>query len=126
MVGSIYICSIWFQRYVFVIQARIRLTHGVSYFYSVYFYRFQANTDGPEFSTTYNNTEQKIDVTFTSLEVLLHQEALLHVLELVEKLKPAPKAETAIKSSEEEKDKEKTEEKKEEVKKTVKSKISSS
>jgi hypothetical protein len=38
--------------------------------YSVYFYCFQANTDGPEFSTTYNNTEQKIDVTFTSLEVV--------------------------------------------------------
>ena len=80
----------------------------------------KANTDGPEFSTTYNNTEQKIDVTFTSLEVLLHQEALLHILELVEKLKPAPKTETAIKSNEEEKNKEKTEEKKEDVKKTVK------
>ncbi|CAG2221758.1 VPS13A_C [Mytilus edulis] len=81
-----------------------------------------ANKDGPEFATTYKNIEQKIDVTFTSLEVLLHQEALLHVLELVEKLKLAPKPTTEVvaKKTEEGKDKDKTEEKEEEKKKAIK------
>ncbi|XP_052084958.1 intermembrane lipid transfer protein VPS13A-like isoform X11 [Mytilus californianus] len=83
----------------------------------------KANKDGPEFATTYKNIEQKIDVTFTSLEVLLHQEALLHVLELVEKLKPAPKPTTEVvaKTTEEGKDKEKTDEK-EDKKKAIKKK----
>lgn len=63
-----------------------------------YLLPLKANKDSPEFSSTYNNTEQKIDVTFTSLEVLLHQEALLHILELVEKLKPAPKTTEEIPS----------------------------
>lgn len=60
-------------------------------------------------------------MTFTSLEVLLHQEALLHVIELVEKLKPAPKATTEVvaKTTEEGKDKEKTDEKEEEKKKAI-------
>ena len=50
----------------------------------------KANKKNPEFSTTYNNTEQKIKVHFTGLEVLLHQEALLSLLEFAQKLQPPP------------------------------------
>ena len=47
----------------------------------LYPYIFKANKKGPEFETTYNNTEQKILVHFTTLEVLLHQEALLSIMD---------------------------------------------
>lgn len=53
-------------------------------------FSLQANKKAPDFATTYNNTEQKISVHFTSLEVLLHQEALLHVMAFAQKLAPPP------------------------------------
>ncbi|XP_035991633.1 vacuolar protein sorting-associated protein 13C isoform X3 [Fundulus heteroclitus] len=37
----------------------------------------KADRNGPEFCTSYENTEQMIHVTFTSLDVVLHTEALL-------------------------------------------------
>lgn len=46
----------------------------------------QADPEGPEFESTFENTEQKIGVTFTSLEVLLHQEALLSVMKFAAQL----------------------------------------
>ncbi|XP_050931802.1 LOW QUALITY PROTEIN: intermembrane lipid transfer protein VPS13C [Lates calcarifer] len=41
---------------------------------------FKADRSGPSFSTTYKNTEQMINVTFTSLDVMLHTEALLSAI----------------------------------------------
>ncbi|XP_056003796.1 intermembrane lipid transfer protein VPS13A-like isoform X2 [Ostrea edulis] len=46
----------------------------------------KADPEGPEFATTFENTEQTIDVRFTSLEVLLHQEALLSVMKFAAQL----------------------------------------
>ncbi|XP_055363331.1 intermembrane lipid transfer protein VPS13C isoform X2 [Betta splendens] len=40
----------------------------------------KADRSGPNFSTIYKNTEQMIDVTFTSLDVMLHTEALLSAI----------------------------------------------
>jgi hypothetical protein len=47
---------------------------------------FKADPEGPEFATTFKSTEQTIDVRFTSLEVLLHQEALLSVMKFAAQL----------------------------------------
>ncbi|XP_056463865.1 intermembrane lipid transfer protein VPS13C isoform X2 [Gadus chalcogrammus] len=41
---------------------------------------FKADRDGPNFKTVYKNTEQMINVTFSSLDVLLHTEALLSTM----------------------------------------------
>ncbi|XP_071346078.1 intermembrane lipid transfer protein VPS13C isoform X2 [Trachinotus anak] len=41
---------------------------------------FKADRSGPNFSTTYKNTEQMINVTFTSLDFMLHTEALLSAI----------------------------------------------
>ncbi|XP_018619206.2 vacuolar protein sorting-associated protein 13C isoform X1 [Scleropages formosus] len=41
---------------------------------------FKADRNGPNFDTVYNNTEQRIDVTFTSLDLILHTEALLSTI----------------------------------------------
>ncbi|XP_069574520.1 intermembrane lipid transfer protein VPS13C isoform X1 [Brachyistius frenatus] len=41
---------------------------------------FKADRAGPNFSTVYKNTEQMINVTFTSLDLMLHTEALLSVI----------------------------------------------
>ncbi|XP_072321339.1 intermembrane lipid transfer protein VPS13C isoform X2 [Eucyclogobius newberryi] len=38
---------------------------------------FKANRNGPNFSTVYKNTEQMMNVMFTSLDLVLHTEALL-------------------------------------------------
>ncbi|XP_078330281.1 intermembrane lipid transfer protein VPS13A-like isoform X6 [Crassostrea virginica] len=46
----------------------------------------KADPDGPDFKSTFENTEQTIDVRFSSLEVLLHQEALLSVLKFAAQL----------------------------------------
>ncbi|XP_037550881.1 vacuolar protein sorting-associated protein 13C [Nematolebias whitei] len=40
----------------------------------------KADRCGPDFSSVYSNTEQMINVTFTSLDVMLHTEALLSAL----------------------------------------------
>ncbi|KAM7424819.1 hypothetical protein PAMA_000939 [Pampus argenteus] len=40
----------------------------------------QANRSGPNFSTIYKNTEQMINVTFSSLDLMLHTEALLSAI----------------------------------------------
>ncbi|XP_072235878.1 intermembrane lipid transfer protein VPS13C isoform X2 [Leuresthes tenuis] len=40
----------------------------------------KADRCGPNFSTVYKNTEQMVNVTFTSLDVMLHTEALLSVM----------------------------------------------
>ncbi|MGH0138174.1 UNVERIFIED_CONTAM: hypothetical protein FKN15_065568 [Acipenser sinensis] len=37
----------------------------------------KADKNGPDFKTVYNNTEQKISVAFSSLDLLLHTQALL-------------------------------------------------
>ncbi|XP_064645587.1 intermembrane lipid transfer protein VPS13C-like isoform X5 [Lineus longissimus] len=53
----------------------------------------KADRAGPEFSTVYHNTEQQINVQFTALEILLHQEAILNIKDfaeaIVEKLEVA-------------------------------------
>uniref|UniRef100_A0A8C5FMB7 Vacuolar protein sorting 13 homolog C n=1 Tax=Gadus morhua TaxID=8049 RepID=A0A8C5FMB7_GADMO len=41
---------------------------------------FKADRDCPNFKTVYKNTEQMINVTFSSLDVLLHTEALLSTM----------------------------------------------
>ncbi|XP_062417922.1 intermembrane lipid transfer protein VPS13C isoform X2 [Pungitius pungitius] len=41
---------------------------------------FKADRLGPNFSTVYHNTEQVINVTFTSLDLMLHTEALLSAI----------------------------------------------
>ncbi|XP_026157018.1 vacuolar protein sorting-associated protein 13C isoform X2 [Mastacembelus armatus] len=40
----------------------------------------KAHRSGPNFSTTYQNTEQMINVTFSSLDLILHTEALLSAM----------------------------------------------
>uniref|UniRef100_A0A3B3RA21 Vacuolar protein sorting 13 homolog C n=1 Tax=Paramormyrops kingsleyae TaxID=1676925 RepID=A0A3B3RA21_9TELE len=40
----------------------------------------QADKNGPHFATVHMNTEQKIDVIFTSLDLMLHTEALLSTI----------------------------------------------
>ncbi|MEQ2217207.1 hypothetical protein XENOCAPTIV_029627 [Xenoophorus captivus] len=49
---------------------RVSFTNLLSMFH-------QADRSGPDFCTTHKNTEQMIHVTFTSLDVMLHTEALL-------------------------------------------------
>ncbi|XP_035855716.1 vacuolar protein sorting-associated protein 13C isoform X4 [Sander lucioperca] len=41
---------------------------------------FKADRSAPDFSSAYNNTEQMINVMFTSLDLLLHTEALLSAI----------------------------------------------
>ncbi|CAL8243628.1 unnamed protein product [Lota lota] len=41
---------------------------------------FKADRNGPNFTTVYKNTEQMINVTFTSLDLMLHTEALLSAI----------------------------------------------
>ncbi|ELU14385.1 hypothetical protein CAPTEDRAFT_224867 [Capitella teleta] len=53
----------------------------------------QANKTGPEFSTRYENIAQKISVKFSALEVLLHKEAILNILDFVKSMQPVPSSE---------------------------------
>ncbi|ESO95114.1 hypothetical protein LOTGIDRAFT_160876 [Lottia gigantea] len=72
----------------------------------------KADKKGPEFTSTYKSTEQAISVNFMALEVLLHQAAILNLMEFAQKLQPPPsdnkKPALAIEDSKkEEKNKEK-------------------
>nr|XP_046243502.1 vacuolar protein sorting-associated protein 13A isoform X2 [Scatophagus argus] len=48
----------------------------------------KADKNGPEFKTQHNNTEQLIKVTFSSLDVHLHTEALLNTMTFLDNLLP--------------------------------------
>lgn len=48
----------------------------------------KADRNGPEFKTTHNNTEQLIKVTFSSMDVHLHTEALLNTMNFLNNLLP--------------------------------------
>ena len=52
------------------------------------FFLYQANTDGPEFATTYKNTEQAIGIEFAGLELLLHLECILDLMEFANAIQP--------------------------------------
>ncbi|XP_060693948.1 vacuolar protein sorting-associated protein 13A isoform X1 [Hemiscyllium ocellatum] len=58
----------------------------------------KANKDGPEFKTTYRNTEQLMKVNFSSLDVYLHSEALLSSIHFLMNL--IPQSETKVSSDE--------------------------
>uniref|UniRef100_UPI001EAECEB8 vacuolar protein sorting-associated protein 13C-like n=1 Tax=Oncorhynchus gorbuscha TaxID=8017 RepID=UPI001EAECEB8 len=44
---------------------------------------FKADRNRPNFATVHKNTEQMINVTFTSLDLLLHTEALLSTIDFL-------------------------------------------
>lgn len=81
----------------------------------------KADRNGPEFKSQHNNTEQLIKVTFSSLDVHLHTEALLNTMNfLTNLLPPSPKKEGGQEElptipEEEEPEAEREEEKKEEA-----------
>ena len=56
---------------------------------------FQANKKHPEFLTTYQNTLQNIKMELSVLEVLLHQEALVSILALLQSIQNAVEKPTA-------------------------------
>ncbi|XP_065940396.1 intermembrane lipid transfer protein VPS13A isoform X3 [Magallana gigas] len=80
----------------------------------------KADPEGPEFESTFENTEQKIGVTFTSLEVLLHQEALLSVMKFAAQLQKSLQVEES--PTKEAKTKAEDQKKKEDQPKTAKDK----
>uniref|UniRef100_A0A8C0J7X0 Vacuolar protein sorting 13 homolog C n=1 Tax=Chelonoidis abingdonii TaxID=106734 RepID=A0A8C0J7X0_CHEAB len=43
----------------------------------------QADADGPDFTTIYKNTKQAVNVSFSSLDLVLHTEALLSIMNFV-------------------------------------------
>ncbi|XP_060080495.1 intermembrane lipid transfer protein VPS13A-like [Ylistrum balloti] len=82
----------------------------------------KANADGPEFATTHQKTEQSVTVTFTALEVMLHQEALLSLIVFAEGLQPPPKPHVEVKTSTTSEKKEESTEKKDHQKSGLKKK----
>ncbi|XP_017333077.2 intermembrane lipid transfer protein VPS13C isoform X1 [Ictalurus punctatus] len=44
---------------------------------------FKAKRDGPNFSTIFENTEQKMNIMFSSLDLTLHTEALLSIMDFL-------------------------------------------
>ncbi|XP_024132153.1 vacuolar protein sorting-associated protein 13A isoform X3 [Oryzias melastigma] len=72
----------------------------------------KADKKGPEFKTLHNNTEQLIEVKFSSLDVHLHTEALLNTITFLSNLLPpsTKKNEVLEVEGEEEKEEEKKEE----------------
>ncbi|XP_053387649.1 intermembrane lipid transfer protein VPS13A-like isoform X4 [Mercenaria mercenaria] len=60
----------------------------------------KANTDGPEFATTYKKTEQSVNVEFSALELLLHQESILDLLVFAQSIQPPKLTETEQKATE--------------------------
>ena len=46
----------------------------------------QAKTSGPDFATIYKSMEQALNVDFSALELLLHQEAMVDLLKFAQSL----------------------------------------
>uniref|UniRef100_A0A8C3CVH1 Vacuolar protein sorting 13 homolog C n=1 Tax=Cairina moschata TaxID=8855 RepID=A0A8C3CVH1_CAIMO len=49
----------------------------------------KADRNGPHFQTTFDNTEQKIEVAFSSLNILLHTEALMSAVSFLTAVSPS-------------------------------------
>uniref|UniRef100_A0A5F8G8B9 Vacuolar protein sorting 13 homolog C n=1 Tax=Monodelphis domestica TaxID=13616 RepID=A0A5F8G8B9_MONDO len=49
----------------------------------------QADSDGPEFKTIHNNTKQTVKVSFSSLDLVLHLESLLSIMDFLSSAVPS-------------------------------------
>ncbi|XP_043837889.1 vacuolar protein sorting-associated protein 13C [Dromiciops gliroides] len=49
----------------------------------------KANSDGPEFKTVHNNTKQTVKVSFSSLDLVLHLESLLSIMDFMSSAVPS-------------------------------------
>ncbi|XP_004421707.1 PREDICTED: vacuolar protein sorting-associated protein 13C isoform X2 [Ceratotherium simum simum] len=59
----------------------------------------KADSDGPEFKTIHDNTKQKLKVSFSSLDLVLHLEALLSFLDLLSSALPSSEPSSSEKES---------------------------
>uniref|UniRef100_A0A452SGF4 Vacuolar protein sorting 13 homolog C n=1 Tax=Ursus americanus TaxID=9643 RepID=A0A452SGF4_URSAM len=60
----------------------------------------KADSDGPEFKTIYDNTKQKLKVSFSSLDLVLHLEALLSFMDFLSSAVPSSEPSSSEKESE--------------------------
>lgn len=63
----------------------------------------KADRNGPHFQTTFDNTEQKIEVAFSSLNILLHTEALMSAVSFLTAVSPSGDESSRETSTKEEK-----------------------
>uniref|UniRef100_F6WII0 Vacuolar protein sorting 13 homolog C n=1 Tax=Monodelphis domestica TaxID=13616 RepID=F6WII0_MONDO len=63
-------------------------SHNFSGKYIILFY-LQADSDGPEFKTIHNNTKQTVKVSFSSLDLVLHLESLLSIMDFLSSAVPS-------------------------------------
>ncbi|XP_038177687.1 vacuolar protein sorting-associated protein 13C [Arvicola amphibius] len=59
----------------------------------------KANSDGPEFKTVHDNTKQKLKVSFSSLDLVLHLEALLSLMDFLSSAVPSSDSSSSGKES---------------------------
>ncbi|XP_057624264.1 intermembrane lipid transfer protein VPS13C isoform X2 [Chionomys nivalis] len=59
----------------------------------------KADSDGPEFKTVYDNTKQKLKVSFSSLDLVLHLEALLSLMDFLSSAVPSSDSSSSGKES---------------------------
>ncbi|XP_051053816.1 intermembrane lipid transfer protein VPS13C isoform X2 [Phodopus roborovskii] len=60
----------------------------------------KADSDGPEFKTVHDNTKQKLKVSFSSLDLVLHLEALLSLMDFLSSAVPSSESSSSEKESE--------------------------
>ncbi|XP_028721844.2 vacuolar protein sorting-associated protein 13C [Peromyscus leucopus] len=60
----------------------------------------KADSDGPEFKTVHDNTKQKLKVSFSSLNLVLHLEALLSLMDFLSSAVPSSDPSSSQKESE--------------------------
>ncbi|XP_055453871.1 intermembrane lipid transfer protein VPS13C isoform X2 [Psammomys obesus] len=60
----------------------------------------KADSDGPEFKTIHDNTRQKLKVSFSSLDLVLHLEALLSLMDFLSSALPSSESSSSEKGSE--------------------------
>ncbi|KFO96709.1 Vacuolar protein sorting-associated protein 13C, partial [Calypte anna] len=63
----------------------------------------KADRDGPQFQTVFNNTEQMIQVAFSSLNLLLHTEALMSAVSFLTAVAPSGSESSEVKKTKDEK-----------------------
>ncbi|XP_012972861.1 vacuolar protein sorting-associated protein 13C isoform X3 [Mesocricetus auratus] len=60
----------------------------------------KADSDGPEFKTVHDSTKQKLKVSFSSLDLVLHLEALLSLMDFLSSAVPSSDSSSSEKESE--------------------------
>lgn len=83
--------SVKFTKVIFLINPEVQIYEfefKALQTFTFFLTEIKVESEHPEYNTRFKSTQQSVDVEFSSLQVILHQEALLNIIDLSTKILP--------------------------------------